>query len=712
MSISPPKFHINIKINPEYATTRSANHIVLRDAEEASRLRLEGKKHIDLWVDGSIYPRDPLNGRYPAFASVHDLIRFVGDGANGLLGYCLRLSQCGSEHSNHILYLNTVLINSQNQVIGLQNQVTELQRKIKELEESHKKLAALKKTPIGLRERIRQIKNINNLSETCGGRKRRRKLARDYISQVFGLDMHICEERVLLLNETMNRLDIIKLLKMPENQKMRKLVLQELLQDMNSVVKPSQIVEECDRVGVSRRGYRALSGLWFKNLKNQKFKPFGLPRPHNVMNIRNQMNRKIPNYFGEYYHIEGSMPYEKQKKKSFFEYNAFNNIWMDLKKVQIAMVQLYGISVSECSGKILFVLKLDEAQILKCQKMERISISIMNRSLEYSQNRRDTPGFKVQSEMELWWIGSAQVPVESHETLRWLFSHTTIPSIMERQVAGEPLEVDGVGNFTVEWHLSADLKALKSMFGMCGGANTKYPCIYCMAGGMGKADWTAESEIGKPPSRHLVNLSRYPSTEMIWNPVLPIELKNVHICTLHAEIRILDKLLRLHLDYAYSIKPTQLADDCIEKCENLLSKMGFHGGQVQLKKDPNLSKKTGDVLQDVSMGGAKARRFLSNHDQKQVNAMWDCWKELCRITTNVASRPEIANKRMLVWKRLDDFLVLLRKQRSTTTYAADFTNAIKLLIAAIIEAWGKKDITFYLVRLYKVIQWLFILILF
>ena len=701
MSTSPPKFHINIKIDPEYATTRSVNQRVLRDAEEASRLRMEGKKHIDIWIDGSIYPRDPLNGRYPAFTSVHDLIRFVGDGADGLLGYCFRLAQCGNEHVNHLLYLNTLLLNSQNQVTGLQNQVIELQTKINELEESHKKLTALKKTPIGLRERIRQLKNINNLSGTCGGRKKRMKIAREYISQVSGLDMHISEERVLLLNETMNRLDIIKLLKLPENQKLRKLALQELLKDMNSVVKPSQIVEACDKVGVSRRGYRALSGLWFKNLKHQNIKPFGLPRPHNVVKIQHQLNQEIPNYFGEYFHIEGSMPYEKQKKKSVFEYNAFNNIWMDLKKVQIAMVQLYGIGVSECNGKLIFVLKLDEAQILKGQKMERISISIMNRALEYSQCKRDTQGYKVQSEMELWWIGSAQVPVESHETLRWLFSHTAIPSIMERQVAGELLQVDGVGNFTIEWHLSADLKALKSMFGMCEGANTKYPCIYCMAGGMGKADWTAEGDIGKPPSRHLVNLSDFPRTDMIWNPILPFELKNVHICTLHAEIRILDKLLRLHLDYAYSIKPTQLADDCIEKCENLLSKMGFHGGQVHLIKDPNLSGKTGDVLQDVSMGGTKARRFLSNHDQKQLNAMWDCWKELCRITTNVASNPEIANKRMLVWKRLDDFLILLRKQRSTTTYAIEFRNAIKLLIAAIIDAWGKKDITFYLVRLSK-----------
>ena len=83
-------------------------------------------------------PTMPIVSRYPAFASVHDLIRFVGDGGNGLLGYCLRLSQRGSEHKNHFLYLNTLQINFQNQVIGLQNQVIELQRKIKELEESHK----------------------------------------------------------------------------------------------------------------------------------------------------------------------------------------------------------------------------------------------------------------------------------------------------------------------------------------------------------------------------------------------------------------------------------------------------------------------------------------------------------------------------------------------------------------------------------------------
>ena len=112
-SHSTSKFHMNIKLSPEYATTRSLNQRVLRDVEEANKLQMEGKKHIDLWIDGSIYPRDPLTGRYLGFASIHDLVRFVGDGDNGLFGYCSRLSKSGSEHVNHLFYLNTLLGNFQ-----------------------------------------------------------------------------------------------------------------------------------------------------------------------------------------------------------------------------------------------------------------------------------------------------------------------------------------------------------------------------------------------------------------------------------------------------------------------------------------------------------------------------------------------------------------------------------------------------------------------
>ena len=157
----------------------------------------------------------------------------------------------------------------------------------------------------------------------------------------------------------------------------------------------------------------------------------------------------------------------------------------------------------------------------------------MNRVLDYSLCKRDTLGYKVQSEMELWWIGFAQVPLESHETLKQLSTHTNIPS-----------------SFIVEWHLSADLKALKAMFGICGGENTKYPCIYCMSC-MGKDSQTLEIDIGRQPCGSMVDLTKFPRSKKIGSPILPFHLQNGHICTLQAEIRILDKILCLHLDYAY-----------------------------------------------------------------------------------------------------------------------------------------------------------------
>ncbi|KAH7424245.1 hypothetical protein KP509_12G097000 [Ceratopteris richardii] len=219
--------------------------------------------------------------------------------------------------------------------------------------------------------------------------------------------------------------------------------------------------------------------------------------------------------------------------------------------------------------------------------------------------------------MELWWVGCAQVPSESHKTLKWLFSQTNIPNVIQGHHVGELLNVKDYGNFQVEWHLSGDLKTLKCMFGISGGANSKYPCLYCMQS-PGTNGWMARAEGEEAPSRQNVILRNYSSSSMIWDPIRPIALTNVHICTLHAELRIIDKLVRLQLDYAYSIKPTTLADECIKKCECLLSKMGFHGGDVHLRKDPKLSQNTGDVLEDVSMGGAKARRFFSNHDGKQL----------------------------------------------------------------------------------------------
>jgi len=50
---------------------------------------------------------------------------------------------------------------------------------------------------------------------------------------------------------------------------------------------------------------------------------------------------------------------------------------------------------------LIFVLKLDEAEIVHAQKLERVSITLMNRALDPSISPMDPKYFSVQSEREV-----------------------------------------------------------------------------------------------------------------------------------------------------------------------------------------------------------------------------------------------------------------------------------------------------------------------
>ena len=52
---------------------------------------------IDLWLDGSIYPINPVIQSPPSFQDMKNILCFIGDGANGLFGYVTALE---SAHEN------------------------------------------------------------------------------------------------------------------------------------------------------------------------------------------------------------------------------------------------------------------------------------------------------------------------------------------------------------------------------------------------------------------------------------------------------------------------------------------------------------------------------------------------------------------------------------------------------------------------------------
>ena len=56
-----------------------------------NQLCFSGCKALDLWTHGNIYPLDLGNGKHPPFQNLTMLLRFVGDGYSGFLGYCQRL---------------------------------------------------------------------------------------------------------------------------------------------------------------------------------------------------------------------------------------------------------------------------------------------------------------------------------------------------------------------------------------------------------------------------------------------------------------------------------------------------------------------------------------------------------------------------------------------------------------------------------------------
>ena len=55
----------------------------------------------------------------------------------------------------------------------------------------------------------------------------------------------------------------------------------------------------------------------------------------------------------------------------------------------------------------------------------------MNHALDSSMETDEIKYFSVQSEFDTWWIANFQVPTENHDVLKWVFSQTEIPKIIE-----------------------------------------------------------------------------------------------------------------------------------------------------------------------------------------------------------------------------------------------------------------------------------------
>ena len=275
-----------------------------------------------------------------------------------------------------------------------------------------------------------------------------------------------------------------------------------------------------------------------------------------------------------------------------------------------------------------------------------MSITLMNEAMACAWNKNCVPSFRVQSEKEVWWLGAFEVPKETHEVLTWIFDRAPwITDVIKRQIDGQLLDVGNKGQFTVDWHLGGDLKTIKCMLGCAQGALTKYPCPYCKAQievpkkkktvqkgvqkvqsarskdqrkGKKQQEEKDQTDSSDDEDEHQSNakwvdgvmskdIVQEPNRDFDWNPIIRFPLKNIHFCTLHAFMRIFDRLLKCHIDYAFTMPTIDRKTAAIGRLEDLLNTLGCHGGNVKIEVNKNASGMSHEVAQQVSMTGAKAR---------------------------------------------------------------------------------------------------------
>lgn len=176
----------------------------------------------------------------------------------------------------------------------------------------------------------------------------------------------------------------------------------------NTCVSSTDIQESMDSLGVSRKGYAALQKSISKALGSNRIKHNFLPNPTTVWNCRQELNVAQLEHFGTPFHITE----EYVSEQGSMVYDEFNNLFMDLELLQKRMVEFYDMTLQECSGTLHFVLKMDECEVLKQRKLERVTITLMNRAMS-NMERTDSKYFSVQSETNVWWLGAFQVLVIS-----------------------------------------------------------------------------------------------------------------------------------------------------------------------------------------------------------------------------------------------------------------------------------------------------------
>jgi hypothetical protein len=301
-----------------------------------------------------------------------------------------------------------------------------------------------------------------------------------------------------------------------------------------------------------------------------------------------------------------------------------------------------------------------------------------------------------------------QVEKESYEVLSWVFNQTHIPALIKAQESGQPLLVPGVGEFQVEWHMSADMKSVKCMYGLSHGANAKHCCMYClqkrvkpMVGNIAEAEalFSKRSQ-SWDGGLFSTNIASKPVTGAAaaarWKPVLPIPMDRVHMCTLHAFNRICEKIVHLHFQFIWTLRDKSLQKAAIEEMQMVLSSTGAHGGNVIIFKNAHLSGTKNNIPSKPSFNGVHAAKLfvestVPGGPKKHI------YTDVVAAEKNFINSGASRRAKLDVWKGLHGLRPYFTNLSLSNELRQEFEEAVHAWGRQYIAAFTENHVTHYIV---------------
>ena len=163
--------------------------------------------------------------------------------------------------------------------------------------------------------------------------------------------------------------DVLKIIHAPQSKYILEAVTKDVMSKFSNLVTSFDVQNICDDVGISRNGYHAIHQLLKDALRKQGITENLFPVPRKVKLAKKVSDADVFSRLGPYYFVEDTMVIPGLQKKGGakkqrlgkksgarsksapatnfiteekgFDYTQFNNIFVDVRKLQQAMVAFY-----------------------------------------------------------------------------------------------------------------------------------------------------------------------------------------------------------------------------------------------------------------------------------------------------------------------------------------------------------------------------------